>query len=102
MHNPKHKRNKLQTSSQIYIFVGYNEQNKVYKMFNHDKKIIEINKNVKFNERNFGLKKKTIRDKRPMEINDFYSAPKSEKIATFEVSTSIIKHFRIPFDGSRR
>ncbi len=37
-----------------------------------------------------------------MEINEFYSAPKSEKIATFEMSTLIAKHFEIPFNGFKR
>jgi hypothetical protein len=34
-----------------------------------------------------------------MEINEFYNAPKSEKITTFEMSTSTAKRFGIPFDG---
>lgn len=37
-----------------------------------------------------------------MEINEFYSAPKSEKITTFEMSPLTAKHFGIPFDGSKR
>jgi len=37
-----------------------------------------------------------------MEINEFYSAPKSEKITTFEMSPLIAKHFGIPFDRSKR
>jgi len=37
-----------------------------------------------------------------MEINEFYSAPKNEKITTFEMSPLIAKHFGIPFDRFKR
>ncbi len=65
-------------------------------------KFIEINKDVKFNEKNFGLKINTTWNKGLVEINEFCSAPLNEKVTTFEMSTLTAEHFGIPFDEFKR
>ncbi len=55
VHNPKQGKNKLQSHSERCLLIGYNEQSKVYQVFNPNNRNVEITKDVKLNEGSFGL-----------------------------------------------